>query len=167
MRRLRDKIRDKLLPMLLVHRASPEKLAGSFAFGLGSIFIPAPGVQTPFLIPICWAFGLQLPLVYAINWLNNPATWIPICIAGYSVGRLLLTGQWALSWPDSVPVPESLRDLDQCELYRALLGPWLLGSIVLVVAVTALTYFPALILIRRVRAHHPDRKDVSGYADHK
>ncbi len=138
--------------MILVTESTPHRLAWSVAFGVGSIFIPAPGLQTPFVVPVCWIFRLQLPLVYLLNWINNPLTWIPICTASYAVGNFFFTGQFSLAWPEGIPVPSGLEDLKNLELYRALLLPWITGSLILTATVTLTLYPAALFLVKRLRA---------------
>lgn len=70
-------------------RERAHRVSLSVAFGLSSVFIPLPGVQTPVVLPLAILLKLNIPLVYALNWMSNPVTVPPILFLSYRIGSIV------------------------------------------------------------------------------
>ncbi len=135
----------KLIPWLDPRRTSPEKASWSLAFGIGSIFLPFPGFQTPFLVLFGMLFGLNIPLIYISNWINNPVTMLPIAVIGLGVGLLVLPGYSISQFP-----------ADPFQAFGQLFWPFFWGSLILTFFVTLALYFPILIMVKKYLVHKGD-----------
>lgn len=128
---------------------SSEAAARSIAFALGSVFLPFHGIHTPFIVAICFVTRMNFPVVYTINWINNPVTLPAIIGASYWVGTLL-TEPFGLS---ADPIDFTQLNLETLEW--STLGDFYIimaiGSVPFLVLIPIIAYFPVLKLIRRMK----------------
>lgn len=151
-----NRFRDRLIEQIRVSRLSNEKVAASIAFALGSVFLPFPGFHTPFLILFCMFFRLSLPIVYTVNWINNPATLAPICGVSYFVGFQILslfqpTEMKSLGEIGSQIASLRFDQLDPGVILDVYL-PMVIGSLPFLVFIPLFSYAPLLKGVRRFRS---------------
>jgi len=170
---LKNKLKE-LKKLILIKELTPEKAAWSVACALGSIFLPLPGVQLIAVLPLCFILKLNIPIVYVVNWINNPLTIAPITFVSYWCGAQVLkiislgyepetkledeadildkvdltqyrlSDFWALNWSE-------IQWHEHWDFLVSLLIPYLTGSILLLVIIPFLTYRPILFLIKKFK----------------
>jgi len=82
--RLREKFRDDVY-----WQSQPEGVARAVAIGLFLVFLPLP-VKSLVGVIACVSFRANIPIMLVLVWINNPLTYVPICILSYKLGQLLL-----------------------------------------------------------------------------
>jgi uncharacterized protein (DUF2062 family) len=139
--RLRSWIRG-----LLALNGTPRGIAGGFALGVGLSLIPVP-----FL-------GMVLALAAApLLRANVPATYLGTAVINPVTGSLFYFGElWLGTLLLGLPLPSwsTLASLDAAgwwELFKALLGPFLLGAAVAIPVLSGLSYVVVLLLVRAWR----------------
>jgi uncharacterized protein len=126
--------------ILLSVEDSPNRVAVAFALGVFIAFFPLLGIHTALAIALALAFRLNRVAILAGAWVNNPWTLAPM----YTAGTLL--GCFALGVS-----PASLAGIDwslhgrafYASLvggFRPLLGPFIVGNLVLGVGAAALSF---------------------------
>src|SRR5581483_4812060 len=81
----------KAIVKLVLAESSAEKLTLSFCLGVYLAFSPFLGFQTWLVFPLCWIFRLNITVTMTTLYIvSNPFSMIPIILAGYFVGELLL-----------------------------------------------------------------------------
>jgi uncharacterized protein (DUF2062 family) len=135
----------------------PERTALAFSIGVFIAFSPFLGLHTIIATAIAFAFRFNKIAIYTGTFLNNPfLTLVPIIIASYGVGALLLG--LPLKIPDDGV--ELLRDphLLTGSYYKQLFGqswhvvkPFAVGGMVLSV-ICSLGAYP--LTLRALRVHH-------------
>ena len=141
----------------------PERTALAFSVGVFIAFSPFLGLHTLMATALAFAFRFNKIAIYTGTFINNPfLTLVPITVASYAVGALLL------GRPLGLP-PEGLALLKEPHLltasyWRALLAqfwvvllPFTLGGMVLSVVCSLAAYPVTLHLLRAQRR----RKDVN------
>ncbi len=72
-------------------KGSPHHIAFSYAVGTAIGFSPFVGTHSIMSVTISLAFRLNLGAVYLATWLPcNPLTAVPLLVAEYKIGRILL-----------------------------------------------------------------------------
>jgi uncharacterized protein len=135
----------------------PERTALAFSIGVFIAFSPFLGLHTIMATVIAFAFRFNKIAIYSGTFLNNPfLTLVPIIIASYAVGALLL------GLPMKIPDEgiELLRSphLLTASYYRQLfveswhvLKPFAVGGLILSV-ICSLAAYP--LTLRALRVHH-------------
>ena len=138
---------------LLMLEDSPERIAKAFALGVFLAFSPLIGLHL-FL-------GITLPFIFNLNrlafllgvFINNPWTLFPIYAAGTYLGGLII------GFPAGLTMPALEWDaLWSAGFWKQLAGHWhilkpmVVGSFILSIFLSALSYIIALSLIRHQRA---------------
>lgn len=141
MRRLRSWVRG-----LLALNGTPRGIAGGFALGVGLSLIPVPFLGMVLALAAA-------PLVRA----NVPATYLGTAVINPVTGPLFYFGElWLGTWMLGLPLPSwaTLMALDAAGwwgLFKALLGPFLLGAAAAIPLLTGISYALVLVLVRRWR----------------
>lgn len=140
---------SRLKQMILLQGLSDSQMALNISIGLGTIFIPFPAIQTPFVFGICFLLRLNFPLVYSINWINNHFTVLPICFAGLITGHFLLI----LLPVDYDTVATFSLNFSEftLDIIPALLKPFVTGSVFLMIMIPLISYIPIFIGIKSYR----------------
>ena len=135
----------------------PERTALAFSIGVFIAFSPFLGLHTILATLIAFAFRFNKVAIYTGTFLNNPPlTLVPIIIASYAVGALLMGRP--LRIPDEGV--ELLRSphLLTGDYYRKLfvqsldiLEPFAVGGMILSVVCSLIAYPLTLRALRRVR----------------
>jgi uncharacterized protein len=119
---------------------SPNRVAAAFALGVFIAFFPILGIHTGLAIGIALAFRLNKVAILAGAWTNNPWTLAPMYTAGTLLGCFVLGVS-----------PASLGEIDWSRQgrafyaslvagFRPLLGPFIVGNLVLGAAAAALSF---------------------------
>lgn len=131
---------------LLELNGTPRGIAGGFALGVGLSLIPVP-----FL-------GMVLALAAApLLRANVPATYLGTAVINPVTGSLFYFGElWLGTLLLGLPLPSwsTLAALDAAgwwALFKALLGPFLLGAAVAIPTLAGLSYLLVLVLVRTWR----------------
>jgi uncharacterized protein len=126
--------------ILLRVEGSPNRVAAAFALGVFIAFFPILGIHTGLAIGIALAFRLNKVAILAGAWTNNPWTLAPMYTGGTLLGCFVLGVS-----------PASLGDIDWSrhgrafyqslvEGFRPLLGPFIVGNLVLGSVAAALSF---------------------------
>ena len=139
----------------------PERTALAFSIGVFIAFSPFLGLHTILATIIAFIFRFNKVAIYTGTFLNNPPlTLVPIIIASYAVGALLMGRPMRI--PDEGVELLKSPHLLTGEYYRRLfvqsldiLEPFALGGMILSVVCSLIAYPLTLRALRRVRG----RKD--------
>jgi uncharacterized protein len=126
--------------ILLQLEDSPTRVAAAFALGVFIAFFPILGIHTGLAIGIALAFRLNKVAILAGAWTNNPWTLAPMYTAGTLLGCFVLGVS-----------PASLGGIDWSrhgrafyaslvEGFRPLLGPFIVGNLVLGAVAATLSF---------------------------
>ena len=81
----------KKFEQLLLKEKSVSRLSASFCLGTFIALTPTIPLQTPIIMALAWACGLNIAVaIAALYIINNPITIIPIYVVGYAIGGWLL-----------------------------------------------------------------------------
>jgi len=140
---------------LLALEDTPERIARAFALGVFLAFSPLIGLHILLGIGLAFLCGLNRFALLLGTFINNPLTLIPIYVAGTYLGGLLI------GFPPGPALSSAeLQSFFSGHFWGQIAGHWhvlkplVLGSFVLSVFTSALSYFAALTVIRQRRAHH-------------
>jgi len=131
---------------LLELNGTPRGIAGGFALGVGLSLIPVPFLGMVLALAAA-------PLVKA----NVPATYLGTAVINPVTGSLFYFGElWLGTLLLGLPLPSwaTLAALDAAgwwALFKALLGPFLLGAAVAMPVLAGLSYGLVLMLVRMWR----------------
>ncbi|HEY6247870.1 MAG TPA: DUF2062 domain-containing protein [Pyrinomonadaceae bacterium] len=139
----------------------PERTALAFSIGVFIAFSPFLGLHTILATLIAFIFRFNKVAIYTGTFLNNPPlTLVPIIIASYAVGALLMGRPMRI--PDEGVELLKSPHLLTGDYYRRLfvqsldiLEPFALGGMILSVVCSLIAYPLTLRALRRVRG----RKD--------
>jgi uncharacterized protein len=139
---------------------TPERIALSFSVGVFFAFSPFLGLHTFLGLLVAFLFGLNRAAVLVGVFVNNPWTLVPIYAAGTYLGGILVgfphTGELpAFGWKQ---IWES-RFWSQLGAQWRLIKPLFLGSSILAVFASILSYEMSRQLIIRGRAYRARKKD--------
>lgn len=140
----------------------PERTALAFSIGVFIAFSPFLGLHTILATVIAFWFRFNKIAIYAGTFVNNPfLTLVPIILASYAVGALLLGRPLGLP-AESIELlkhPHLLTGAWWGELFRSsaeVLAPFILGGMVLSVVCSILAY---PLTLRFLRARRRKRLD--------
>jgi len=148
--------------MILHPELSPEQVALSFAIGLSLAWNPFIGLHTLAILLLCFLFKrLHRPLMLLACFINNPWTMVPMASVSGLVGNILLGRgcrphmrgvHWnTIGWHSFV----SREGFDHMYLMlKPILGPYLLGGLVLSTLSLPVGYYVMLYIARRLRRIH-------------
>ena len=136
----------------------PERTALAFSIGVFIAFSPFLGLHTIVATLIAFAFRFNKVAIYTGTFLNNPPlTLVPIIVASYAVGALVL-GRPLKIPDDGVELLKSPHLLTG-DYYRKLfvqswniVEPFALGGVILSVVCSLIAYPLTLRALRRVRS---------------
>lgn len=135
-----------LLRHVLHLQESPQRTALAFALGVFIAFCPAYGLHTVMVVLCTWLFELNFLALLAGAFVNNPWTIVPILVATYWTGAILL------GRPDAPAF--DWHDLSFAAIYQQIMPyavPFLLGGFVLSVAGALLAYPATYYFISKYR----------------
>jgi uncharacterized protein (DUF2062 family) len=148
--------------MLLHPELSPEQVALSFAIGFSLAWNPFIGLHTLAILLLCFLFRrLHRPLMLLACFINNPWTMVPMASVSGLTGNLLMGRgcvprmrgvHWdQIGWHSFV----SRQGFDHMYLMlKPILGPYLLGGMVLSALALPVGYYAMLAVTRRLRRLH-------------
>ncbi len=155
-------VRQHFTHMILHPELTPEQVALSFAIGFSLAWNPFIGLHTFLILVLCFIFKrLHRPLMFLACFINNPWTMVPMASVSGLVGNLLmgrgcrpkLNGiHWdSIGWRSFV----SREGFDHMYLMlKPILGPYLLGGLVLSALALPVGYYVMLRIARRLRKLH-------------
>jgi len=134
----------------------PERTALAFSVGVFIAFSPFLGLHTIMATLIAFVFRFNKVAIYSGTFLNNPPlTLVPIIIASYAVGAVLLGRPWRIP-PEGVELLKHPHLLT-ADYYRRLyvqswyvVEPFALGGMVLSVVCSVIAY---PLTLRALRAY--------------
>lgn len=134
----------------------PERTALAFSIGVFIAFSPFLGLHTIMATLIAFVFRFNKVAIYSGTFLNNPPlTLVPIIIASYAVGAVLLGRPWRIP-PEGVELLKHPHLLT-ADYYRRLfvqswyvVEPFALGGMVLSVVCSLIAY---PLTLRALRAY--------------
>jgi uncharacterized protein (DUF2062 family) len=151
--------------MILHPELTPERVALSFAIGFSLAWNPFIGLHTFLIVVLCFVFKrLHRPLMLLACFINNPWTMVPMASVSGLVGNLLMGRgcrphfhgiRWdTIGWHSFV----SKEGFDHMYLMlKPILGPYLLGGMVLSVLALLVGYYAMLKIATRLRRIHLSR----------
>jgi uncharacterized protein (DUF2062 family) len=140
----------QFISRLLMLEDTPERIAKAFALGVFLAFSPLIGLHV--------LLGFTVPFVFQLNrlafligvFINNPWTLVPIYGAGIYLGGLII------GFPTSLTMPSLEWDsFWSASFWKSvssqwhILKPMVLGSFILSILFSAISYFSALYLLRQ------------------
>jgi uncharacterized protein len=132
---------------------TPERIAFAFSLGVFLAFSPLIGLHTFLGLIFSFLFGLNRVALFVGVFVNNPWTLVPIYAASTWLGSLLV------GLPSHPPLPDfQWQALWSSGFWMQLAGQWhllkpmVLGSSILSVVISVLSYVAALHIIRFRRA---------------
>jgi uncharacterized protein (DUF2062 family) len=134
----------------------PERTALAFSIGVFIAFSPFLGLHTIMATLIAFVFRFNKVAIYSGTFLNNPPlTLVPIIIASYAVGAVLLGRPWRIP-PEGVELLKHPH-IFTADYYRRLfvqswfvVEPFALGGMVLSVVCSLIAY---PLTLRALRAY--------------
>lgn len=145
------------LHRLLALNDTPERIALAFAVGVFFALSPLLGLHTFLGLVVAFLFGLNRPAVLIGVFMNNPWTLVPIYTIATYIGGLLI------GFPSTAPLPEfEWRSIFHGSFWLLLAGQWrllkplVLGSIILAVLGSTLSFLLARYLIIKGRGYRAD-----------
>jgi uncharacterized protein (DUF2062 family) len=148
--------------IILHPELTPEQVALSFAIGFSLAWNPFIGLHTFLILVLCFIFKrLHRPLMFLACFINNPWTMVPMASLSGLVGNLLMGRgcrpkfhgiRWdTIGWHSFV----SHRGFDHMYLMlKPILGPYLLGGMVMSALALPVGYYVMLKLARHLRKLH-------------
>ena len=140
----REKWRQRIRQILSLD-SHPGHIAAGFAVGVFISITPFFGIHTPLAIAAAFIFRLNKLTCITGAWVNTPFTVVPVLIASYKFGELLL-GQ-----PHRELVLKELTWQFALELFRSHGAPLIIGSSVIGFVAALTAYFACYYLVVRFR----------------
>lgn len=126
-------------------KGSPRFLASSFSVGLVVGLFPLVGLHIVLCAAVSLLIRLNMIAMYSASWLVcNPLTFVPVIVAEYQIGRLLLSRP-------SVYLPEEWSFKIMINLGGEVLGPLLLGWVVLSALMAPLGHLVVRAMVAKAR----------------
>ena len=143
----------KFLGRLLNLNDTPERIAFAFAIGVFLAFSPLLGLHTFLGLTLAFLFGLNRVAVLVGLFVNNPWTLVPIYGAAAYVGGLLVgfpagSNTPGFGWHEMLHSSFWLRVIGDWEVIK----PIVLGSFILSLVASSLSYPVALFLVQKSKA---------------
>jgi uncharacterized protein (DUF2062 family) len=166
---LKGGFRHHFKRIILHPEMTPEQVALSFAIGFSLAWNPFIGLHTGAILLLCFIFRrLHRPLMFLACFINNPWTMVPMASVSGLVGNLLMGRgcrphfqgvHWeSIGWHSFV----SRQGFDHMYLMlKPILGPYLLGGLVLSALALPVGYYVMLKVarhLRRLHIHMPEVK---------
>ena len=133
----------------------PERTALAFSIGVFVAFSPFLGLHTILATSIAFIFRFNKLAIYSGTFINNPFTLVPVIVASYAIGALVLGRPLWIS-AEGVDLLENPHLLT-ADYYRKLfleswqiVWPFTIGATVLSVVCSLLAY---PVTLRLLRAH--------------
>ncbi|MFI5303954.1 MAG: DUF2062 domain-containing protein [Nitrospiria bacterium] len=148
-----DKIKDKFREVLHLND-SPRKIALAFAIGVFIAFSPILGFHTIMVLLVAWLFRLNPVALFAGAFVNNPWTFTPLYGFCLWFGVYLYGGTSAfpqVSW-------EHLSFLRFIENLKPFIGPFFLGTTIIGIVFSILSYLFSYLLICRIKDSREKRE---------
>jgi len=148
-----DKIKDKFREVLHLND-SPRKIALAFAIGVFIAFSPILGFHTIMVLLVAWLFRLNPVALFAGAFVNNPWTFTPLYGFCLWFGVYLYGGTSAfpqVSW-------EHLSFLRFIENLKPFIGPFFLGTTIIGMVFSILSYLFSYLLICRIKDSREKRE---------
>ncbi len=149
------------LRRLLTLEDTPERIALAFAIGVFFAFSPLLGLHTFLGLIVAFLFGLNRPAVLIGVFINNPWTLVPI----YTIATYL--GGMLIGFPNTAPLPAvGWKQIWHGAFWVQLAGQWrmlkplVLGSSILAVLTSILSFLLARYLIAKGRAYRAHEESV-------
>jgi uncharacterized protein (DUF2062 family) len=147
-----------LFKWLVRLRRSPRAIAGGFTLGIFIAFTPTIGFQIPLAILLATLLNLNRPAAILSVWVTNAATMAPIYTFNYWVGSLFLSGPPVSEvYKTFMNLAAEVIKIDIWEVYdqfktvvalgTEIIGPLMLGSVIVGLVAAALTYLLSIALI--------------------
>ncbi|WP_145092694.1 DUF2062 domain-containing protein [Rosistilla carotiformis] len=138
------RIRRYVMHNILHADDPPHPLALGVAIGLFVTFTPTIGLQMLLVMLLAWALRANKVVGIPIVWLSNPATFVPIYLPCYQVGRLILGSEpKGRAWWHSLQHPPK-GFLNKTEFYWTsiweIIGPLTIGCLVVASVVAVIGY---------------------------
>jgi len=70
-------------------QSHPDSIARAVAIALFLVFLPLP-IKSFVGVLACISLRANIPVMLALVWINNPLTFLPICVLSYKFGQSLL-----------------------------------------------------------------------------
>lgn len=142
---------------LILSERTPRKLAFASSLGIFIACSPFLGIHWLMTIILSWLLSLNVAVVYAAaHVVNNPFTMIPLYIADYEVGKLIverLLGlnlmQYNPSWMTWLNLKISCLGIPNISLWTFIIGGNILGLSLAIIA------YPILLLLYRRIKNEP------------
>jgi len=139
-------------------RRSPRAIAGGFTLGMFIAFTPTIGFQIPLVILLATLLNMNRPAAILSVWVTNAATMAPIYTFNYWVGSLFLSGPPVSEVYNAfMNVAAEVVKIDIWEVYdqfktmvalgTEIIGPLVLGSVIVGLVAAVLTYLLSITLI--------------------
>ena len=136
----------------------PERTAFAFSIGVFIAFSPFLGLHTILATLIAFVFRFNKVAIYTGTFVNNPPfTLVPIIVASYAVGAVLMGRPWKIP-PEGIELLKNPHLLTG-DYYRrlfveslAILLPFAIGGMVLSVVCSLIAYPLTLRALRAVRS---------------
>jgi uncharacterized protein (DUF2062 family) len=147
---------------MILSERTPTKLAFASSVGIFIACSPFLGLHWLMTIVLSWLLRLNVAVVYAAaHVINNPFTMIPLYIADYEVGKLIVERLLGLnlmpynpSWMNWLNVKLACLGIPNLSLWTFLIGGNILG-----LALALITYPLCLHFFRRIK---PARQNSEG-----
>jgi uncharacterized protein len=131
---------------------TPERIALGFAVGVFISFSPLLGFHTVLGVFVAVAFGLNRAAVITGLWVNNPWTLLPFYSAATYLGRKLIgftpTAFPPFNWHEIFRRDFWIQVLQQWPILK----PLAIGSIILAVFASAISYMLVLYWMRQLKS---------------
>jgi len=136
----------------------PERTALAFSIGVFIAFSPFLGLHTILATFIAFMFRFNKVAIYTGTFVNNPPfTLVPIIVASYAVGAVLMGRPWKIP-PEGVELLKNPHLLTADYYHRlfveslTILVPFAVGGMVLSVVCSLIAYPLTLRALRAVRS---------------
>ena len=147
--KLKTKIKE-IVATIMKANASPHDVAMGCAIGIFAAFVPIVPVQTLLL------FGLMAivrksnkPASYAVSWVMNPFTIVPIYMAELWTGALLVPGAEPFTREMVTKLLDNLTFEKLMGLGGQLLAQLLIGGLLWAIILSIPTYFVVRFLLQK------------------
>jgi uncharacterized protein (DUF2062 family) len=126
---------------------NPHKLALSFALGIFVGLAIPMGLQTIVALPFALLFRCNILVVYIATLITNPFTAIFIYAAMFKIGELVTGNYVPYEQVENILSNFSIKQLNQ--LGSTALNNFLVGMLILTIALTPLSYYAVLLYLNR------------------
>ncbi len=148
-KKLARKISD-IVAVILKANASPHDVAMGCAIGMFVAFVPIVPVQTVLLLGLMALIKhSNKPAAYAVSWVLNPFTIVPIYLLELWTGALVVPGAQPFTAEMVSDLLNNLTFHKFIHLGGQLLAQLMIGGLFWATVVGAATYFPLLFILKK------------------